>query len=64
MARQLDTYYRPGVSGKLRSLGVGYVFVHRGSYRADGFEVPRAVPGLRYVGSFGDVDVFQPDGST
>jgi hypothetical protein len=64
VARQLDTYYRPGVSGKLRSLGVGYVFVHRSWYRADGFEVPRAVPGLRYVGSFGDVDVFQPDGST
>jgi hypothetical protein len=63
-ARELSAYYRPGVSQRLQSLGVRYVFVHRAWYRADGFQVPREVPGLRYVASFGDVDVFQPDGAT
>jgi hypothetical protein len=62
-SRELNTYYGPGVSRKLQSLGVRYVFVHRTWYRAEGFQVPREVPGLRHVASFADVDVFEPDGA-
>ena len=60
VAQTLDPYYAPGVADHLRSLGIRYVFVHRDAYQAQGFSLPRDVPGLRYLASYegGMVDAF------
>jgi hypothetical protein len=58
LAPNLEPYYKPGVVTELRDLGVRYVFVHRKEYIADGLQVPLNVAGLRYLGAFGDADVF------
>jgi hypothetical protein len=60
VSRTLDPYYAPGVADHLRSLGIRYVFVHRDAYQAQGFSLPRDVPGLLYLASYegGMVDAF------
>jgi hypothetical protein len=60
VSRTLDPYYAPGVADHLRALGIRYVFVHRDAYQAQGFSLPRDVPGLRYLESYegGGVDAF------
>jgi hypothetical protein len=60
VSRTLDPYYAAGVVDHLRSLGIRYVFVHRDAYQAQGFSLPRDVPGLTYVASYegGLTDVF------
>lgn len=57
-ASQLEPYYSPETVDKLRSLGIRYVFVHRRDYVADGLETPRSVPGLRYITTLDDTDIF------
>jgi hypothetical protein len=57
-ATQLEPFYAPGSVSRLRGLGIRYVFVHRADYAAAGQETPRSVPGLEYVTTFGDTDVF------
>jgi hypothetical protein len=60
LAPSLDPYYQPGVSARLYSLGIRYLIVHRQSYEAAGYGLPRAVDGLQLAGTFdhGDADVF------
>lgn len=58
LAPSLEPYYKPGVVSQLRQLGIRYVFVHRTDYIADGLHVPLDVAGLRYLGAFGDTDIF------
>jgi hypothetical protein len=60
-AKRLEPYYAPGVAGRLKALGVKYVFVHQSEYRADGFDVPRYVGGLTYVRTLDGVDIFTID---
>ena len=60
VAPSLNPYYAEDVAARLRSLGIRYVFVHRGDYLGAGYGLPQAVIGLRYLGSFdnGNVDAF------
>jgi hypothetical protein len=58
LAMQLEPYYGTGVPDHLQSLGIRYVFVHRGDYLAAGQQVPRAVNGLFYLRTFNGTDVF------
>jgi len=58
-AAALEPYYAPGVVDQLRGYGVKYVFVHRRQYQDDGFQDPQDVPGLRFVATMGDADVFE-----
>jgi hypothetical protein len=60
-AKRLEPYYAPGVGGRLKALGVKYVFVHQSEYRADGFDLPRDVAGLSYVTTLDGVDIFTVD---
>jgi hypothetical protein len=62
VAAHLEPYSAPGVADQLRTLGIRYVFVHRGDYLAAGQQVPRAVNGLAYIRSFNDTDVFLTSG--
>jgi 6-pyruvoyl-tetrahydropterin synthase related domain len=57
-AKRLEPYYGPGVVDQLKSYGVRYVLVHRTDYFADGYDVPLSVPGLTYVTTLGDTDIF------
>jgi len=57
-AFQLEPYFSPETVASLRSLGIRYVFVHRADYHAYGLETPRSVPGLQYVTTLGDTDIF------
>ncbi|MDQ6885183.1 MAG: hypothetical protein M3077_13270 [Candidatus Dormibacteraeota bacterium] len=57
-AKKLEPYYAPGVIERLKAYRVRYVFVHTAEYRADGFDVPRAVDGLTYVTTLDGVDVY------
>lgn len=61
LAPSLEPYYKPGVADQLRALGIRYLFVHRDSYRKAGYVTLQMVDGLRFTGSFGDVDVFTID---
>ncbi len=58
MAPALEPYYKAGLAGRLRSLGIKYLLVHRDWYADDGYQRPRVVDGLTFVGSFDDADVF------
>jgi hypothetical protein len=60
-AKQLEPYYAPGVAGRLKALGVRYVFVHQSDYLADGFDLSRNVDGLSYVTTLDGVDIFSVD---
>lgn len=60
-AKLLEPYYGLGVAEELKAYGVKYVLVHRGDYVADGYNVPRKVPGLTYVTTLDDTDIFTVD---
>jgi hypothetical protein len=57
-AKRLEPYYGPGVTDQLKAYGVKYVLVHRSDYFTDGYGVPRDVPGLTYVTTLDDTDIF------
>ncbi len=64
-AATVNPYYEPGAVPRLQALGIRYVFVHRRAFASLGYGVPRAVEGLRYVGTYdgGDVDAFLVQGN-
>jgi hypothetical protein len=57
-AQRLEPYYGAGVVEQLRAYGIKYVLVHRRDYMADGYDVPRDVPGLTYVTTLDGTDIF------
>jgi hypothetical protein len=60
-AKQLEPYYGLGVASQLKAFGVRYVLVHRADYMADGYQVPRDVPGLTYTTTLDGTDIFIVD---
>ena len=57
-ARTLEPYYQPGVAARLRGYGIRYVFVHRDAYRDNGFDLPTAVTGLRFLRTMDGTDIY------
>ena len=57
----LEPYYAPGVSDRLLSLHITYVFVHRDAYRSFGRDPSQPLPGYRHVELLDDTDIYIAD---